>query len=53
MVGLCEGKFVVFQGDSQKLLGVVNRCSPWLKLNKFARELFWFRLEHGITLYVE
>ena len=33
MMGLCEGKFVVFQVDAQKLLGMVNRGSPRLKLN--------------------
>jgi hypothetical protein len=53
MVGLCEGKFVVFQVDARNLLGVVNRGSPRLKLNELARELFWFGLEHSITLNVE
>jgi hypothetical protein len=53
MVGLCEGKFVVFQVDARNLLGVVNRGSPRLKLNELARELFWFGLEHRITLNVE
>jgi hypothetical protein len=28
----------------------MNRGSPRLKLNALARELFWFRLEHRITL---
>jgi hypothetical protein len=31
----------------------VNRGSPRLKLNAIARELFWFGLEHRITLNVE
>jgi hypothetical protein len=53
MVHLCEGKFVVFQVDAQNLLGIVNRGSPRLKLNALARELFWFGLEHRITLSVE
>jgi hypothetical protein len=34
-------------------LGVVNRGSPRLKLNKLARDLFWFGVEHDITLTVE
>ena len=50
MVGLCEGKFVVFQLDARNLLGVVNRGSPRLKLDELARELVWFGLEHNITL---
>ncbi len=53
MVHLCAGKFVVFQVDAQSLLGIVNRGSPRLKLNALARELFWFGLEHRITLSVE
>ena len=53
MVGLCEGKFVVFQLDAQNLLGVVNRGIPRIRLNELGRELFWFGLEHGITLNVE
>jgi hypothetical protein len=53
MVHLCAGKFVVFQVDAQNLLGIVNRGSPRLKLNALARELFWFGLEHRITLSVE
>ncbi len=53
MMGLCEGKFVVFQVDAQNPLGLVNRGSPRLKLNELARELFWFGLKHGITLNVE
>ena len=35
------------------MLGIVNRGSPRLKLNALARELFWFGLEHRITLVVE
>ena len=42
MVHLCEGKFVVFKVDAHNLLGVVNRGSPRFRLNKLARELFWF-----------
>ncbi len=53
MVGLCEDKFVVFQVDSQNLLGKVNRGSPRLKLNELVRELLWFALKHGITSNVE
>ncbi len=53
MISLCHGKFVVFQVDAQNLLGIVNRGSPRLKLNALARELFWFGLEHRITLSVE
>ena len=49
----CTGKFVVFQVDAQYLLGSVNRGSPRLKLDALARELFWFGLEHRITLSVE
>ncbi len=32
---------------------VLNRGSPRLKLNELARDLFWFVLEHNITLNVE
>ncbi len=53
MVYLCEGKFMVFQVDAQNLFGIVNRGSSRLKLNALARELFWFGLEHGISLTVE
>jgi hypothetical protein len=53
MVHLCAGKFVVFKVDAHNLLGIVNRGSPWLKLNALARELCWFGLEHHITLAVE
>jgi hypothetical protein len=44
---------VVFKVDAHNLLGIVNRGSPRLKLNALARELFWFGLEHRITLSVE
>ncbi len=37
---VCVGKFVVFQVDAQKLLGIVNRGSPRLNINGLARELF-------------
>jgi hypothetical protein len=53
MVGLCESKFVVFQVDAQFFWGVVNRGNPRIKLNKLARELFLFGLEHNTTLKVE
>ncbi len=53
MISLCQGKFVGFQVVAQNLLGILNRGSPRLKLNALARELFWFRLEHPITLNVE
>jgi hypothetical protein len=53
MVHMCAGKFVVFKVNAQNLLGIVNRGSPRLKLNALARELFWFGLEHRITLAVE
>ena len=53
MVGLCEGKFVVFQVDAQHLLGVVNHGSPRLKLNELARDFFLCGLEHAITLNAE
>ena len=53
MISLCQGKLVVFQGDAQILLGIVNRGSPRLKQDALTRELFWFGLEHRITLSVE
>jgi len=53
MVGLCEEKNVAFQVDAQNKAGTVNRGSPRLKLNVLARELFWFGLEHRITLSAE
>jgi hypothetical protein len=34
-------------------LGIVNRGRPRLKPKALARELFWFGLEHRITLNVE
>ena len=37
----------------EDLLEIVNRGSPWPKLNALSRELFWFGLEHCITLSVE
>jgi hypothetical protein len=37
MVGLCEDTFVAFHVGAQKLLGVVNRGSPRIKLNELAR----------------
>jgi hypothetical protein len=52
-IHLCANKFVVFQVDAKNLLGIVNRGSPRLKLNALAREMFWFLLEHRITLTVE
>ncbi len=52
MVHVCACKFVVFHVDAQSLLGIVNRGSP-KRLNTLARELFWFGLEHHITLLVE
>ena len=53
MVHFCARKFVVFQVDAHNLLGIVNRMSPRLKLNTLAREIFWFGLEHHITLAAE
>ena len=53
MISLCQGSFVVFQVDAQNILGIVNRGSPPLKLNALARDLFWFGLDHRITLSVE
>ena len=49
---MCEGKFVVFYVDAQNLVGIVNRGSPWLKLNELAR-VFFFGEEHNVTLSVE
>jgi hypothetical protein len=48
-----RGKFVVVQVDAQNLLGIVNRGSSKLAINKLARDLFWFGLVNGITLSVE
>ena len=53
MVHVCYGKFAVFHVDAQSLLGVVNRFSPRLKLNKLARELFWFCLRHRMVIMAE
>jgi hypothetical protein len=53
MVHLCAGKVVVFVVDTEYLLGIVNRGSPRLKLSALAREIFWFWLEHHITLAAE
>ncbi len=54
MVHVCEGKFVVFQVDTQNLVGVVNRDSPRLILNKLAREFFFgFCLERRIVILVD
>ena len=41
------------QVDAMNLLGIINRGSPKLPLNVLARELFWFCLEHKITISVE
>jgi hypothetical protein len=53
MIGMCEGKFVVFQIDAHNLLGIASRVSPRLKVNALAREFLWFGPEHRITLNVE
>jgi len=53
MMHVCEGKLVVFQIDSQNLLGIVNRGSPQLHLNVLARELFWLCVERDISLKIE
>jgi hypothetical protein len=53
LVHLCIGKFVVVQVDAQNLLGIINRGSSKLAINKLARDLFWFGLVNGITLSVE
>jgi hypothetical protein len=50
MILLREGKFVVFHVYAQNLLGIINRGGPRLKLNKLARECFWFGDEHSVTL---
>ena len=36
----CKGKFSVLQVDAMNLPGIINRGSPKLPLNVFARELF-------------
>jgi len=38
---------------AQNLLGIINRCSNKLAINKLARDLFWFGLVNGMTLSVE
>ena len=53
LVHLCIGKFVVVQVDAQNLLGIINRGSGKLAINKLARDLFWFGLVNRITLSVE
>ena len=53
LVHLCRGKFVVVQVDAQNLLGIINRDSSKLAINKLARDLFWFGWVNGITLSVE
>ncbi len=53
LVHLCIGKFLVVQVDAQNLLGIVNRGSIKLSINKLARNLFWFGLVNEITLSVE
>jgi hypothetical protein len=53
LVHLCIGKFVVMQVDAQNLLGIINRGSNKLAINKLARDLFWFGFVNGITLSVE
>ncbi len=45
LVHLCKGKSVVVQFDAQNLLGIVNRGSSKLAINKLARDLFWFGLD--------
>ncbi len=50
---LCIGKFVVVQVDAQNLIGIINRGSNKLAINKLARDLFWFGLVNGLTLSVE
>jgi hypothetical protein len=54
-VHLCIGKFVVcvVQVDARNLLGVINRGSNKLAINKLARDLFWFGLVNEMTLSVE
>ncbi len=50
---LCIGKFVVVQVDAQNLLGIINRGSGKLAINKLARDLFWFGFVNGMTLFEE
>jgi hypothetical protein len=44
---------VVVQVDAHNLLGIINRGSNKLAINKLARDLFWIGLVNGITLSVE
>jgi len=44
---------VVVQVDAQSLLGIINRDSSKLAINKLSRDLFWFGLVNGMTLSVE
>ena len=53
LVHLCIGDFAVVQVDSQHLLGIINRGSTKLAINKFARDLFLFHSSNGINLFVE
>ena len=53
LVHLFIGKFVVMQVDAQNLLGIINRGSNKLAINKLARYLFYFCLDNGIPLSVE
>ncbi len=53
MMHACAGKFVVFQVDAHNLLGIVNRGSPRLSINKLAWELLWLCVERGITIKAE
>ena len=41
---------MVIQGDAHNVLGNINRGNPRLKLNKLARELFWFGEEHKVNV---
>ena len=41
------------QVDAQNLLGIINRGSNKLAINKLSRDLFWFGLVNGITLSAE
>ena len=44
---------MVVQVDAQNLLGINNRGSSKLAINKLARDLFWFGLVYAMTLSVE
>ena len=50
---LCIGKFVVVQVNAQNLLGIINRGSNKLAINKLARDLFWFGFVNVMTLFEE